>query len=117
LNPVPDDAAQPAAEFVRLTQGPEVCPRGNERFLGYILALAHVAGGTIRQGADQGLVSLNNPAEGILAAIQAFGHQISIVAFLRMHRFGCHHIILQVPEKHQKVTENCTASAGIPAAP
>jgi hypothetical protein len=73
--------------------------------LGYVLALTQVTDGTIRQGADQGLVPFNNLTEGIPSSIQAFGHQIGIVAFRRVHRFGCHHITLYGTEEGREVTK------------
>jgi hypothetical protein len=88
---VPNDAAQPGAEFVRLTQKPEIPPRADERFLGYFLALAYVSGRAVGKGTDQGLVSFNNLAEGIPASLKAVGYQIGVVAIRCVHRLGCRH--------------------------
>ena len=56
LNQMAGDAAQPGAELGRFAQGAELFPRGKKGFLGHVLAPAHVAGGAVGQGADQGLM-------------------------------------------------------------
>jgi hypothetical protein len=74
LNPASDDAAEPGAEFVRFAQEPEVFPGGHERFLGHVFAPAHAPGGAIRHGADQGLITSNDAAEGVPASVKTFGN-------------------------------------------
>ena len=88
------DAAQPGPQLGRLTQFRQLFPGGHEGLLGEVFALAHVAGGAIRQRGNQGLIPFHNLAEGIPVSAQAFGHQLGIVEFRRLHRFGCHHITL-----------------------
>jgi hypothetical protein len=55
---------------------------------------------------DQGLIPLDNAAEGILAAVQAFSHQVGIVLFRCEYGFHNHHVTLHVPEKGVWVTGN-----------
>jgi hypothetical protein len=74
-------------------------PRGDESFLGHVLAPAHVAGGAVGQRANQGLIPFNDAAEGVPASVQAVGHQFGIVLFQCGHGLDCHHITLHVPEK------------------
>jgi hypothetical protein len=56
------------------------------------------------------LIPFNDPAEGVPASLQAFGHQFGIVLFQCGHGLECHHITLHVPEKVVWVTENVRAS-------
>ena len=56
VNPVPDNAARPGAEFVRLAQKPEVS-KHNERFLRHILALAEMADAAVGQRTNQYLIT------------------------------------------------------------
>ena len=86
------DAAQPGPQPGRLAQVRQLFPGGHESFLGEVFALAHVAGGAIRQRGNQGLIPFNNLAEGLPVSTQAFGHQFGIVEFRSSHCFGCHHI-------------------------
>jgi hypothetical protein len=60
------------------------------------------------------LIPFNDPAEGVPASLQAFGHQFGIILFQYGHGLECHHITIHVPEKDVWVTEN---RPNIPPAP
>ena len=78
-DPKADDGAQPAPQLCRLAQFRKVFPSGHERFLGEIFALADTARGAIGERADEGLIPLDDLAEGIRFPRETFGHQFRIV--------------------------------------
>jgi hypothetical protein len=57
-----------------------------------VFALAEIAGGTIGQRRDQGLIPIHNLAKGVPIAAEAFRHQIGIAELYRGHRFDFHRI-------------------------
>src|SRR5436190_24169805 len=75
------DAAQPGTQLGWLTQMREFFPSGNERILRDVLTLAHAAGGTVAQRADQRLITFDDLSECISLTCQAAGHQLSIAVF------------------------------------
>src|ERR1035438_9053923 len=79
------DAAQPGPELPRLPQRLQMCPGGDEGFLGDVLALGQVASRAVSDRGDERLVASDNLSEGLAVAVQASVHQGKVTACFCPH--------------------------------